>query len=111
MENKDQNYSRWDSDIEENKEYFFRGAVDCDDFNVETGIFVSYKDELATIDVVAANAVVSVDSNGKMPVRLYTFSNNEIKMYKDTKLGSVEIFQEESTSKNNNNLHVNGYPE
>ena len=47
--------------LEENKEYFVRGAVDCDDFNVETGIFVGYKDKLAIIDVVAANAVVSVD--------------------------------------------------
>ena len=103
--------------LEENKEYFVRGAVDCDDFNVETGIFVGYKDKLATIDVVAANAVVSVDSNGKIPVRLYNLSNNEIKMYKGTKLGSVEIFQEEdgyfrsiTTSKNNNNAHVNDLP-
>ena len=101
--------------LEENKEYFVRGAVDCDDFNVETGIFVGYKDKLATIDVVAANAVVSVDSNGKIPVRLYNLSNNEINMYKGTKLGSVEIFQEEdgyfrsiTTSKNNNKTHVNG---
>ena len=44
--------------LEENKEYFVRGAVDFDDFKVETGIFVGYKDKLATIDVVAANAVV-----------------------------------------------------
>ena len=66
--------------MEENKEYFLRGAVDCDDFNVETEIFVGYKDKLATIDVVVANAVVSVFSNGKIPVRLYNLPNNEIKM-------------------------------
>ena len=70
--------------LEENKEYFIRGAVDCNDFKMETGIFVGYKDKLAIIDVVAANAVLSVDSNGKIPVRLYNLSNNET--YKDTKL-------------------------
>ena len=65
--------------------------------------------------MVAANAVVLVDCNGKIPVRLYNFSNNEIKMYKGIKLGNVEIFQEEdgyfrsiTTSKNSNNEHVNG---
>ena len=81
--------------LKENKEYFVRGAVDCDDFNVETRIFVGYKDKLATIDVLAANTVVSVGSNGKITVRLYNLSNNELKMYKGTKLGSAEIFQEE----------------
>ena len=51
--------------MEENKKYFVQGAVDCDDFNVETGILVGYKGKLATIDVVAANAVVSVEEESK----------------------------------------------
>ena len=62
--------------LEENKEYFVREAVDFDDFNVETEIFEGYKDKLAIIDVVAANAVVSVDSNDKIPVRLYNLSRS-----------------------------------
>lgn len=56
-----------------NRQYFVRGAVDCEEFYVNFAFFVGYKDKLAAIYVLSGNAIVYVDSEGKTPVRLYNF--------------------------------------
>ena len=57
--------------LEGNREYFVRGAVDCEEFKAYSGIFTGYKDKLASMDVLSANSLVSLDKGGKILVRLY----------------------------------------
>lgn len=82
--------------LEKNREYFVWGSVDCDEFRIKEGIFVGYKDKLANLDILLANSIVSVDKDGKIPIRLYNLSDSERKIHKGTSMGSLEILERKS---------------
>ena len=77
--------------IEKNEEINVPAHIDTDIFSINEIMFTPYKDKLSNIGVLAANSISFVSRGDKIPIRLFNTTDENLTIFKRTKLGCVEI--------------------
>ena len=91
--------------ILKNEEATVLASVDSDIFSLREVLFSPYKDKLADKGVMAANSISFVRESGKIPVRIINLKNEDVTIFKNTRLDCIESVSKEDDAQKINRIY------